>query len=87
MKKAFKVIVTLSLATMMLFSSVAIATAEEVTEPEDEIVIVNAQGGDPDSPMAYQLVWRYKSDGTHLWKRRWNATLGQWYDSSWILVY
>lgn len=86
MKKAFKVIVISSLAAMMLFSSVAIASAEEVTEPEDEIVIVEAQGGDPDSPMAYQLVWKYKESNGHVYKRRWNRTLGQWYDPDWILV-
>nr|WP_316625048.1 hypothetical protein [uncultured Ruminococcus sp.] len=86
MKRVFKAIVISSLAAMMLFSSVAIASAEEITEPKNEIVIVNSQGGDPDSPMAYQLVWKYKSDGTHVWKRRWNATLGQWYDPNWILV-
>ena len=86
MKKAFKAIVVSSLAAMMLFSSVAIASSEEVTEPETEIVIVNAQGGDPDSPMAYQLVWKFKEQDGHLWKRRWNATLGQWYDPAWILV-
>lgn len=86
MKKVFKAIVISSLAAMMLFSSVAIASAEEVTEPETEIMIVEAQGGDPDSPKAYQLVWKYKTDGTHLWKRRWNATLGIWYDPAWILV-
>lgn len=87
MKKTFKAIITLSIAVMMLFSSVAIVTAGEVTEPKDEIVITAAQDGDSDSSKAYQLVWRYKSDGTHLWKRRWNATLGQWYDPDWILVY
>lgn len=86
MKKAFKAIVVSSLAAMMLFSSVAIASAEEVTEPEDEIVIVEAQGGDPDSPMAYQLVWKFKESQGHLYKRRWNRTLGQWYDPAWILV-
>lgn len=86
MKKVLKAIVISSLAAMMLLSSVAIASAEEVTGPETEIVIVNAQGGDPDSPMAYQLVWKYKEQDGHLWKRRWNATLGQWYDPNWILV-
>lgn len=86
MKKVFKAIVISSLAAMMLFSSVAFASAEEVTEPEEEIVIVNAQGGDPDSPMAYQLVWKFKEQDGHLWKRRWNATLGAWYDPAWILV-
>lgn len=86
MKKVFKAIVISSLAVMMLFSSVAFASAEEVTEPAEEIVIVNAQGGDPDSPMAYQLVWKFKEQDGHLWKRRWNATLGIWYDPAWILV-
>ena len=87
MRKAFKAIVALSIAAIMLLSSVAIVAAEEVTEPEDEDVITEAQGGDPDSPMAYQLVWKYKEDYGHLWKRRWNATLGAWYDPDWILVY
>lgn len=87
MKKAFKAIVTLSLSIIMLFSSIAIVTAEEITKPEGEIVITAAQGGDVDSPMAYQLVWKFKSENGHLYKRRWNATLGQWYDPDWILVY
>lgn len=86
MKKVFKAIIISSLAAMMLFSSVAIASAEEVNEPEEEIVIVEAQGGDPDSPMAYQLVWKYKAEGGHMYKRRWNRTLGIWYDPAWILV-
>ncbi len=86
MKKALKAIITLSLAIMMLFSSVAFATAREVNEPEDEIVISEAQGGDPDSPMAYQLVWKFKESNGHLYKRRWNMTLGIWYDPEWILV-
>lgn len=87
MKKAFKAIITLSIAAMMLLSSVAIVTAEEVTEPEDEIVITAAEDGDSDSSRAYQLVWKYKVENGHLYKRRWNATLGIWYDANWILVY
>lgn len=71
---------------MMLLSSVAIVTAEEVTEPEDEVMITEAQGGNPDSPMAYQLVWKFKSEFGHMYKRRWNMTLGIWYDPEWILV-
>ncbi|MBQ9514783.1 MAG: hypothetical protein IJR57_01610 [Ruminococcus sp.] len=86
MKKVLKAIITLSLAAMMLFSSVVIASAEEVYKPDEDTVIITAQGGDGDSPKAYQLVWKYKTDGTHLWKRRWNKTLGQWYDPDWILV-
>lgn len=86
MKKVLKAIVISSLAAMMVFSSVVISSAEEVTEPEEETVVVNAQGGDPDSPMAYQLVWKFKVDGGHLYKRRWNRTLGIWYDPDWILV-
>lgn len=87
MKKAFKAIATLSIAAMMLFSSVAIVAAEEVTEPDDEIVITAVQDGDSDSSKAYQLVWKYKYQNGHVYKRRWNATLGIWYDADWILVY
>ena len=85
MKKVYKAIISLSIATIMLFSSVAVVTAEEVTEPADEVVVTTAQDGD--SSKAYQLVWKYKYENNHLYKRRWNATLGQWYDPDWILVY
>ncbi len=87
MKNAFKAIITISLAAMMMFSTVAIVSAKEVNEPKDEIVITAAQDGDSDSSKAYQLVWKYKVENGHLYKRRWNATLGQWYDTNWILVY
>lgn len=86
MKKAFKAIVTLSIAAMMLFTSISFVAAEDITEPDDEIVITVAQGGDPDSPIAYQLVWKYKEENGHLYRRRWNMTLGAWYDPNWILV-
>lgn len=84
MNKVLKAIITLSIATMMMLSSVAIVTAEEVIKPKDEIVVTATQDGD--TSRAYQLVWKYKSSGGHMYKRRWNATLGAWYDPEWILV-
>lgn len=84
MNKVLKAIITLSIATMMMLSSVAIVTAEEVIKPKDEIVVTATQDGD--TSRAYQLVWKYKSSGGHMYKRRWNATLGIWYDPDWIFV-
>ena len=71
----------------VLFSSMIIISAEGTeanTESSDEssITIIDENG-----TKAYELVWRYKSNGTHLWRRRWNMTLGGWYDPEWILVY
>jgi len=73
------------LALVMLVSSLIIVVAEETTATDDETVItVSADEGE--APRAYELVWKYKYQDGHLWKRRWNATLGGWYDPAWILV-
>lgn len=86
MKELIKSFFIIALAVIMAVSSLIIVAAEEVvatSDSETEVVITD----DNDSTRAYELVWKYKIQDDHLWKRRWNATLGAWYDPAWILVY
>ena len=85
MKKTIKATLIVVLALVMAVSSCIIVAAEntENTNNDGSTVIVNDEGGTRE----YQLVWKYKSSGGHMYKRRWNKTLGQWYDPAWILVY
>ena len=73
------------LAVIMAFSVVAIATAVENTTDAatTKITITTNDEG----TKAYTLVWKYKSENGHMYKRRWNETLNKWYDPAWILVY
>ena len=87
MKKLIKVIAALSLVLAMLISSLIIVAAEVPEAPQGSdddtsVVIITDDGG-----RAYELVWKFKAGNGHFWKRRWNATLGEWYDPEWILVY
>lgn len=70
----------------MAISSLAVTAAEVETssDSKDTTVVIYEDG---DSTRAYELVWKYKSENGHMWKRRWNMTLGGWYDPAWILVY
>lgn len=83
MKAFFKSFAALCVAIVMAFSIVTVAGAEE-TIPEEGTSTVSFS--DDDGSKAYQLVWKYKYQNGHYYKRRWNKTLGQWYDPSWILV-
>ena len=85
MKKLIKSILIIALALVMAVSSLIIVSAEETESADDEtqVVIIEDDGG----TRAYELVWKFKDQDGHLWKRRWNATLGGWYDPDWILVY
>lgn len=86
MKKLINSILIVVLAVIMAVSSLIVVAAEETTTTSDdgtEIVIID----DGDGTRAYELVWKFKIENSHLYKRRWNRTLGAWYDSSWILVY
>lgn len=87
MAKALKAIVALALVLIIMFTTLAVVAAEVTSPSNDEAPVSITQNTEPDLSRAYQLIWRYKTDGTHLWKRRWNATLGEWYDPAWILVY
>lgn len=70
----------------MSISSLVVSSAEEITQTGDDAVESIVTDED-DNTRAYELVWKFKSSGGHLYKRRWNATLGGWYDPDWILVY
>lgn len=84
MSKLFRHFVVLCMAIIMAFSITVVSYAEE-TDPKESIAIVTISDDD-DGSKAYQLVWKYKYGNGHLYKRRWNNTLGQWYDPDWILV-
>lgn len=86
MSKVVKTVSVFILALIMAISSLAVTAAEvETSSDSKETTAVTYEDGD--STRAYELVWKYKSNGTHFWKRRWNATFGVWYDPDWILVY
>lgn len=86
MKKVIKLLSILSLAILMAVSSLVIVSAETATSSDEKPIIITAS--DEDEPSrAYELVWKFVSSGGHMYKRRWNMTLGCWYDPDWILVY
>lgn len=84
MKKLFKSVLITVLALIVVVTSLIIVAAEEVNSNEDELQTSIMVDGD--GTRAYELVWKYKEQDNHLWKRRWNMTLGCWYDPAWILV-
>ena len=73
------------MAAIMSFAMISVAAAEEV-EPDPDTTGITTFHED-DGSKAYTLVWKFKSENGHMYKRRWNATLGTWYDPAWILVY
>lgn len=86
MKRLMMTVAALALVLAVLFSTMLIASAkafEPRTYAEDEAGVVTVEDGGRE----YQLVWKYATFDGHLWKRRWNVTLGEWYDPDWILVY
>lgn len=85
MKQLIKLFGAVFLAFVMAFSSMVFVSAE-TTDSEQETTAVSIEEID-DGAKEYQLVWKYKEENGHLYKRRWNKTLGQWYDPAWILVY
>ena len=82
--KILKSALIVVLALVIAVSSLIIVSAEEVKTGEDETQVIAIDDGE--GTRAYELVWKYKEQDGHLWKRRWNATLGEWYDPAWILV-
>ena len=82
--KILKSALIVVLALVIAVSSLIIVSAEEVKTGEDETQVIAIDDGE--GTRAYELVWKYKEQDEHLWKRRWNATLGVWYDPAWILV-
>jgi hypothetical protein len=85
MNKIIKAIITVTMALVMAVSSLVVVSAE-VTEETVNNSITTSITDDGDGTRAYQLVWKYKESNGHIYKRRWNATLGIWYDPDWIFV-
>ena len=82
MKKLFKFMLAVCIAAVMTCAVIPAAAAQETeSTPTSTLSIAD------DGEKAYDLVWKYKEEGGHLWKRRWNKTLDMWYDPAWILVY
>lgn len=84
MKQLFKSLAALCVAIVMAFSIITVAGAEETTSEAGTSTVTIS---DDDGTRAYQLVWKYKRENGHVYRRRWNKTLNIWYDPEWILVY
>lgn len=84
MKKTLRAFLIIVLAIVVVSSTFIVACAETTTNTEGDgtVITVTDDGG-----RAYELIWKYKSQDGHMWKRRWNMTTGEWYDPAWILVY
>lgn len=88
MKKCSRVILIVTVALTMALSSFVVSAGEISDNNSNKVgASIIAIYEDGDGSKAYQLVWKYKESNGHLYRRRWNATLGQWYDPDWILVY
>lgn len=85
MKQLVKTLIVFSIAAVMAFTVITATSAEEVSSEEEKPVYSTSI--DDDGSKAYELVWKYKIHNNHLYKRRWNYTLNEWYDPAWILVY
>lgn len=83
MKHLLKRMLALCFAVIMTCAVIPAATAQEVRSTETTVTSISTQD---DGSKAYDLVWKYKYEGGHYYKRRWNATLNKWYDPAWILV-
>lgn len=83
MKKILRAALIIALALAVISTTFVIAYAEPInsTDGDGTSITVIDDGG-----RAYTLVWKYKYQNGHIWKRRWNQTLGEWYDPAWILV-
>ena len=80
MKQLFKLMLALCMAAVMACAMIPAASAQEA-EPTVTSVSIEDDGS-----KAYDLVWKYKIEGGHVYKRRWNRTLNCWYDPAWIFV-
>ena len=86
MKSFLKTMSVLLLIFVIVLSSLVIVAAEDYSS-EGGAIITASDERLTESPRAYELIWKFKYNDVHLWKRRWNMTLGEWYDPDWILVY
>ena len=85
MKQLFKTTLALVMAAIMSVAMISVAAAEEASPEENSTGITTSF--EDDGSKAYELVWKYKEENGHLYRRRWNKTLNCWYDPAWILVY
>ena len=85
MKQLFKTLIALCMVMMMTFAVTTAVSAEEASSNEGEQVYSISIYDD--GSKAYELVWKFKSENGHMYKRRWNKTMNEWYDPAWILVY
>ena len=86
MKKSIKALLSISMCATVLLSSAIIAGAQT---PEADASGAKASAAaiiPGDQPQADVIVWKFKSQNGHLYKRRFNQTRGVWYDPAWILV-
>lgn len=86
MKRFLKSSLILILTLVIAVSSLIVVAAEVKAPIDDDPEITSITVG-VELQRAYELVWKYKYGNGHCWKRRWNATLGMWYDPEWILVW
>lgn len=84
--KIVKSALIVMLALIMVCSSLVIVSAETRTSDDEGTTIVTITDASG-STREYELVWKFKYSDGHYYKRRWNRTLGEWYDPYWILVY
>ena len=85
MKQLFKSLVVTCIALMMTLSIFSVAAAENMISKEENSVVSEIM--EESDSKAYELVWKYKKENGHYYKRRWNKTMNEWYDPAWILVY
>ena len=85
MKHFVKTLVVFCMAAMMAFAVITAASAEDTSSEESKPAYSTSI--DDNGSKAYELVWKYKSENGHMYKRRWNKTMNVWYDPAWILVY
>jgi hypothetical protein len=84
MKHLYKSLLALCAAVIMMCTVFPTVAAQEAVPEESTVTSISEQNN---GERAYDLVWKYKSEGGHMYKRRWNNTLNGWYDPAWILVY
>lgn len=85
MKKVLRSFLIVVLALIMVFSSLIIITAAETRSDENSGTGISSSNKEEPSRY-YELVWRYRYYQGRYQKRRWNLTLGEWYDPDWINV-
>ena len=83
MKRLFNTLFVVCMTVIMFCTFIPATSAQEVPE-STTVTVVSVED---DGSKAYDLVWKYKKENGHYYKRRWNNTMNVWYDPAWILVY